>query len=162
MHQKMFKLMSLFALALLLVAAAAAPIDEPNVASASATGALHADSTDPSIDADELPSLDEDSDDDDDDDSDSDDDSVLNGAFSLDSSRARHSCAKIACAVFHPRLAIADVSELTENEDEWIKGKLYGNFCGVRYLIHFGLFVVYFVFRCLPWLLVSFSSQNPE
>jgi hypothetical protein len=29
--------------------------------------------------------------------------------------------------------AFADVSELTDNEEEFIKGKLYGNFCGVRY-----------------------------
>jgi hypothetical protein len=69
----------------------------------------------------------------------------------------------IACATSHPRLALADVSELTENEDEFIKGKLYGNFCGVRYLIHclFRIFVIA-AHRCVSLLCLLDASQNPD
>jgi hypothetical protein len=71
----MFKTLSLFALALLLVAAVAAPIDLSNVASV-------ADSTADSLKTDELLSQDEDSDEYGED-SDDDDDSVLNGSSPL-------------------------------------------------------------------------------
>ena len=71
----MFKTLSLFALALLLVAAVAAPIDLSNVASV-------AGSTADSLKTDELLSQDEDSDEYGED-SDDDDDSVLNGSSPL-------------------------------------------------------------------------------
>ena len=72
----MFKTLSLFALALLLVAAVAAPIDLSNVPSA-------AGSTADSLETNELLSQDEDSAEYGSEDSDDDDDSVLNGSSPL-------------------------------------------------------------------------------
>jgi hypothetical protein len=90
----MFKTLSLFALALLLVAAVAAPIDLSNVASV-------ADSTAYSLKTDELLSQDEDSDEYAED-SDDDEDSVLNGSSPLGPQR---DLANWHLHVFHLTLA---------------------------------------------------------
>ena len=121
----MFKALSLFALALLLVAAVAAPIDLSNVPSA-------AGSTADSLETNELLSQDEDSAEYGSEDSDDDDDSVLNGSSPLGFGELAFEC--VSSDLGH---AFADVSELTDNEEEFIKGKLYGNYCGVRYVFAF-------------------------
>ncbi len=63
-------------------------------------------------------------------DSDAEDDgSVLNGSSALGVSRTT---LRTTCVSTGLRDTLADVSELTDNEEEFIKGKLYGNYCGVR------------------------------
>ena len=91
----MFKTLSLFALALLLVAAVAAPIDLSNVPSA-------AGSTADSLETNELLSQDEDSAEYGSEDSDDDDDSVLNGSSPLGPQR---DLANWHLNVFHLTLA---------------------------------------------------------
>ncbi len=122
----MFKTLPLFALALLLVAAAAVPIDVPGVASVVPSNALPA----PSLETVELATQDEDLDDIDGDTDADDDGSVLNGLSPLGASRI----CELHVLPSGPRHSFADVSELTDNEEEFIKGKLYGKYCGVRYV----------------------------